>query len=167
MWGLKKKTRIKSLRLKSIWQLHSLYIQSCKMKIFTPCNFVELRKALAQYFSSSSFIKEKGGSLETEQIYSSVLSNSQNNDPDSKSINLFVIPLKDKADSPKAEYKSYISALCKLRNQVLSMNGLSFARTVSEREWLKNSAKIWELVKSSAIIAEYGQALQSSGMFRR
>ncbi|KAB5552644.1 hypothetical protein DKX38_009955 [Salix brachista] len=134
---------------------------------FTPCNFVELRKALAQYFSSSSFIKEKGGSLETEQIYSSVLSNSQNNDPDSKSINLFVIPLKDKADSPKAQYKSYISALCKLRNQVLSMNGLSFARTVSEREWLKNSAKIWELVKSSAIIAEYGQALQSSGMFRR
>ncbi|KAG5232998.1 protein SMG [Salix suchowensis] len=134
---------------------------------FTPCNFVELRKALAQYFSSSSFIKEKGGSLETEQIYSSVLSKSQNNDPDSKSINLFVIPLKDKADSPKAQYKSYISALCKLRNQVLSMNGLSFARTVSEREWLKNSAKIWELVKSSAIIAEYGQALQSSGMFRR
>ncbi|KAJ6383924.1 hypothetical protein OIU78_027264 [Salix suchowensis] len=134
---------------------------------FTPCNFVELRKALAQYFSSSSFIKEKGGSLETEQIYSSVLSNSQNNDPDSKSINLFVIPLKDKADSPKAQYKSYISALCKLRNQVLSMNSLSFARTVSEREWLKNSAKIWELVKSSAIIAEYGQALQSSGMFRR
>uniref|UniRef100_A0A6N2KQX4 Protein SMG9 n=1 Tax=Salix viminalis TaxID=40686 RepID=A0A6N2KQX4_SALVM len=75
--------------------------------------------------------------------------------------------IKDKADSPKAQYKSYISALCKLRNQVLSMNGLSFARTVSEREWLKNSAKIWELVKSSAIIAEYGQALQSSGMFRR
>ncbi|KAI5567236.1 hypothetical protein BDE02_13G076900 [Populus trichocarpa] len=136
-------------------------------KDFTPCNFVELRKELAQYFSSSSFIKEKGGSMEKEQISYSVPSNSHDNDPDSKSINLFVIPLKDKDDSLKAQYKSYISALWKLRDQVLSMNGLSFARTVSERDWLKNSAKIWELVKGSAIIAEYGQALQGSGMFRR
>ncbi|KAG6752075.1 hypothetical protein POTOM_044293 [Populus tomentosa] len=134
---------------------------------FTPCNFVELRKELAQYFSSSSFIKEKGGSMEKEQISYSVPSNSHDNDPDSKSINLFVIPLKDKDDSLKAQYKSYISALWKLRDQVLSMNGLTFARTVSERDWLKNSAKIWELVKGSAIIAEYGQALQGSGMFRR
>lgn len=134
---------------------------------FTPCNFVELRKELEQYFSSSSFIKEKGGSMAKEQISYSVPSNSHDNDPDSKSINLFVIPLKDKDDSLKAQYKSYISALWKLRDQVLSMNGLSFARTVSERDWLKNSAKIWELVKGSAIIAEYGQALQGSGMFRR
>jgi len=43
----------------------------------------------------------------------------------------------------------------------------SFARTVSERDWLKNVAKIWELVKSSPIIAEYSKTLQSSGLFRR
>lgn len=85
---------------------------------FTPCNFVELRKELAQYFSSSSFIKEKGGSMEKEQISYSGPSNSHDNDPDSKSINLFVIPLKDKDDSLKAQYKSYISALWKLRDQV-------------------------------------------------
>ena len=51
--------------------------------------------------------------------------------------------------------------------QVLSMKCPSFARTVSERDWLKNVAKIWELVKSSPIIAEYSKTLQSSGMFRR
>ena len=51
--------------------------------------------------------------------------------------------------------------------QVLSMNHHSFSRTVSERDWLKNSAKIWELVKNSAIIAEYSKTLQGSGLFRR
>lgn len=47
------------------------------------------------------------------------------------------------------------------------MNSQLFTRTVSEREWLKNSAKIWELVKTSAVIAEYGKTLESSGLFRR
>lgn len=51
--------------------------------------------------------------------------------------------------------------------QVLSMSSPSFARTLSERDWLKNSAKIWELVKNSPIIAEYTRTLQSSGLFRR
>ncbi|PQM41227.1 protein SMG9-like [Prunus yedoensis var. nudiflora] len=51
--------------------------------------------------------------------------------------------------------------------KVLSMNSPPFGRTVSEREWLKNSAKIWELVKNSPIIAEYSRTLQSCGMFRR
>lgn len=80
---------------------------------------------------------------------------------------LFVIPSKNRDDSPNAQYESYSSALWKLRDQVLSMNCPSFARTVSERDWLKNSAKIWELVKSSSIISEYGRMLQSSGMFRK
>ncbi|CAK7340310.1 unnamed protein product [Dovyalis caffra] len=146
-----------------------LIISFCRLldEHCTPSNFAELRKELAQYFSSSSFIKDKGVSMAKEQLFSSMPSNSHNNDSDSKSINLFVIPSKDKDNSLRVQYKSYISALWKLRDQVLSMNGLFFARAVSERDWLKNSAKIWELVKSSAIIADYGQALQSSGIFRR
>lgn len=47
------------------------------------------------------------------------------------------------------------------------MNGCSFAKTVSERDWLRNSAKIWELVKKSPVISEYSKALQKSGLFRR
>lgn len=47
------------------------------------------------------------------------------------------------------------------------MNGSSLTRTASERDWLKISAKIWELVKNSPIISEYSRTLQSSGLFRR
>lgn len=51
--------------------------------------------------------------------------------------------------------------------QILSMKSPSFTRPVSEREWLKNSAKIWEQVKNSPTMLEYCRTLQQSGMFRR
>lgn len=52
-------------------------------------------------------------------------------------------------------------------SQVLCMSSPSFSRTVSERDWLKNSAKIWEIIKTSPIVADYYKTLHSSGMFRR
>lgn len=133
----------------------------------TPHNFVHLRKALAQFFSSSTFVKEKCGNTTKEHLVSSVPPNMPSTDLDSTLPNLFLVPCKSKVDSPRAQYESYTSMLWKLRDQVLSMNCPSFARTISERDWLRNSAKIWELVKNSPIIAEYCKTLQSSGMFRR
>ncbi|XP_059624950.1 uncharacterized protein LOC132268184 [Cornus florida] len=129
----------------------------------TPHNFVQLKKALGQYFRSSSFI----GAKYKEHNFASVSPNILNGDPHSAELKIFAIPFKNKDDSPRAQYDSHTCLLWKLRDQVLSMNGPSFARTVSERDWLKNSAKIWELVKNSPIIAEYSRTLQTSGMFRR
>ncbi|XVF14844.1 hypothetical protein REPUB_Repub09cG0096400 [Reevesia pubescens] len=135
----------------------------------SPPNILQTNKALLQYFSSSSFMRHKCGNKATDS------SMTQINAKDTALLNLFVIPHKNKDDSPKAQCESYISSLWKLRDQlynkcspqVLSMNGPSFTRNVSERDWLKNSAKIWELVKSSPIIAEYSRTLLSSGMFRK
>ncbi|CAL9230590.1 unnamed protein product [Arabidopsis halleri] len=110
----------------------------------SPKNILQLRKALAQYFESSSFTAGRNGSELVEPVS-------------------FVIPSK----SSRNQHESYQLAMWKLRDQVLSSKSTSFSRPVSEREWLKNSAKIWEMVKNSPIIAEYSRALQSSGMFRR
>ncbi|KAJ9185582.1 hypothetical protein P3X46_005195 [Hevea brasiliensis] len=132
----------------------------------TPLNLVQMRKALAQYFSSSSFIRGRWGNMRKENFFSSTAS-STSNDFHAMPLNLFLIPSKNKDDLPRAQHESYNSALWKLRDEVLSMNCPSFARTFSERDWLKNSAKIWEQVKSSAVIAEYSRTLQNSGMFRR
>ncbi|EEF42349.1 conserved hypothetical protein [Ricinus communis] len=129
---------------------------------FTPLNLMQLRKALAQYFSSSSFMREKCGNLGKENLISSTVSTTKSNDLHSTPLSLILIPSKNKDDMPRAQHESYISALWKLRDEVLSMNCPSFARTVSERDWLKNSAKIWELVKNSSIIAEYSRTLQNS-----
>ncbi|KAK9266740.1 hypothetical protein L1049_012539 [Liquidambar formosana] len=131
----------------------------------SPHSFVQLRKALSQYFRTSSIMRAKYGNMAKGHLVSSVSSDTQSED--STLTNLFTIPIKSKDDSPRAQYESYNSMLWKLRDQILSMNGPSFARNVSERDWLKNSARIWELVKNSPIIAEYSRTLQSSGMFRR
>ena len=175
---------------------------------------MQTKKALLQYFSSSSFMRRKCGNKASVPSYMN-----QINAKDTALLDLFVIPYKNKDDSPRAQSESYDSSLWKFRDQVsfyapffsssysprpclflllpfnefcsilafgkskgfaslfqiynkctsqvLSMNCPSFTRNVSERDWLKSSAKIWELVKSSPIIAEYSRTLQSSGMFRR
>ncbi|CAH9058577.1 unnamed protein product [Cuscuta epithymum] len=126
----------------------------------TPHTLSQLRKALPQFFSGSSFMKSKDTNI-------SLHVNSQSSNMDSQLLKVFLLPSKHKDNALKAQYESYASALWKLRDQVLSMNGPSFSRTVSERDWLKNSAKIWDLVKSSSIILDYCKTLQNSGMFRR
>ncbi|XVE83373.1 hypothetical protein DITRI_Ditri16bG0083900 [Diplodiscus trichospermus] len=128
----------------------------------SPLKIMQTKEALLQYFSSSSFMRRKCGNKATDP--SSV---THINAKDASLPNLFVIPYKNKDDYPRAQCESYISSLWKLRDQVLSMNCPSFTRNVSERDWLKGSAKIWELVKSSPIIAEYDRTLLSCGMFRR
>ncbi|KAK2425770.1 hypothetical protein P8452_40561 [Trifolium repens] len=121
----------------------------------TSKNCLKLRKALMQYFKLSSFVGENTGNKPSEE-----------NHLDSDKLNLYTIPFKKKEENPRAQHESYISALWKLRDQILSMKSPSFRRPVSEREWLKNSAKIWEQVKSSPTIFEYYKTLQHSGLYR-
>ncbi|KHN35135.1 protein SMG9-like [Glycine soja] len=131
---------------------------------FTPSNSVQLRKALMQYFRPSYFVREHTENKPEEHVSSSPVHGSQ---MDSNMIKFYAIPLKKKDENPRAQHESYVSALWKLRDQILSMKSPSFTRPVSEREWLKNSAKIWELVKSSPTILEYCRTLQHSGMYGR
>ncbi|GMH18465.1 hypothetical protein Nepgr_020306 [Nepenthes gracilis] len=134
---------------------------------FTAQNFQRMRKALARYFTSSLFFRADFKSMSTEHFSSTGSNNGQSHSLDSKLPNLFLIPFESKNASSKAHYESYELALWKLRDQVLSMACPTFSRTLSERDWLKNSAKIWELVKNSSIIAEYNRMLHDSGLFRR
>ncbi|KAK6926159.1 hypothetical protein RJ641_007878 [Dillenia turbinata] len=129
---------------------------------------LQLKKALSRYFISTSFMRgSRNRNAGKWQRHSSVSPPTLTNDADLDTLNVVLIPQKCRDDSPRALYESHLSSLWKLRDQVLSMNCPSFARTMSERDWLKNSAKTWELVKNTLIIAEYCKTLQSSGTFRR
>lgn len=128
-----------------------------------PQYFVQMKKALNQYFSSTSFSKQKhqNGSKDNS-VHPSVDGGS-----DPEPLKAYFIPSNINSDSTGTQYESYHSSLWKLRNKILSMSGPSFSRTVSERDWLKNSGKIWELVKNSSTISDYCRTLQNSGLFRR
>ncbi|XP_009621075.1 uncharacterized protein [Nicotiana tomentosiformis] len=131
----------------------------------TPCNVVQLKKALTQIFCSLSIVRSKNHTTAKESHVSAVPL--KYSDRESEYLKLFLLPSRSKDESLKPQYESHISALWNLRDQVLSMRGPSFSRTVSERDWLKNSAKIWEIVKNSPICVDYCRTLQSSGMVRR
>ncbi|XP_074557999.1 uncharacterized protein LOC141813899 [Curcuma longa] len=118
-----------------------------------------LRKALLQFFHSSSFRINKSGTTSL----SSTAKDSVSEQPD-----VFLLPVRENnMQKPKPQFESYFSAVGKLRDQILSMNGHPFGRNISEREWLRNSAKIWELIKKSPTISEYCRTLQGSGLFRK
>ncbi|XP_068635742.1 uncharacterized protein [Aristolochia californica] len=128
-----------------------------------PQKITQLKTALSQYFSSSSFCGFKYGSTAKEESSHSQL----NTNNTGISQNLFLLPFKVQDDSQRAQYQSYTSMLGQLCDQILSMNCHSFTKSISERDWLKNSARIWEMVKKSPVIAEYSRTLQGSGQFRR
>lgn len=85
---------------------------------FTPNNFVQLKKALMQYFRPSSFVRQHAGNKLEEHVLSSTVRGSQ---MESNLIKLYAIPLKKKDENPRAQHESYVSALWKLRDQVLSL----------------------------------------------
>ncbi|XP_043726106.1 protein SMG9-like [Telopea speciosissima] len=132
-----------------------------------PINTLQLRRALSQYFSLSSFMGKKYVNNIKAQMQSSGSSDNKTDDLGSAELELFLIPSKRQDDLQRVQCESYVSMLGKLRDLVLSINCRHFAKAVSEREWLRNSARIWDMVKNSPVIAEYSRTLQSSGMFRR
>lgn len=163
---------------------------------FSWYNVMSLRKALSLYFNSSSFRKngfvqyfpsllryddhldvrsealshsnkDENGPQE-HHILDNLQSRSfETNGSSPGEVNFYVLPLKVSDDSAKIQLESYTSMLKQLRDQVLSMPRRSFARPISERDWLRNAARIWDMVKRSPVIADYSKTLQSSGLYRR
>ncbi|KAK3131439.1 hypothetical protein QOZ80_6AG0506470 [Eleusine coracana subsp. coracana] len=133
---------------------------------FSPSKVMLLRKILEKHFNSSSF--KIGSSSATVQISDpSVSSSTKVEDVTSSQQDIFLLPLRAHDNSMKFEYGTYSSMLRMLRDQILSRPGRSFSKNLSERDWLRSSAKIWDMVKKSPVISEYCKALQSSGLFRK
>lgn len=177
----------------SIVVLCLVFLSSCRVRDRDniPHNLLQMKKTLEKCFSTSSFIRSDGQDA-SQNAHSSDFEASKDSGIDLK---LFLVPSKGKDGSSRPQYESYTSALWKVRDQVpplslfptphkhcmnqsktqrlpitlqvLSMNAPSFSRTVSERDWLKNSAKIWELIKNSPIISDYCRTLQNSGLYRK
>ena len=62
---------------------------------------------------------------------------------------------------------NYAGILPAFLSQILNMNRRPFARPMSERDWLRNSARIWDSIKKSPVLVDYCKTLQHSGLYRR
>lgn len=79
----------------------------------SPNSIVQTKKALLQYFNSSSFMRRQCGNKASD-----LSSMTQINAKDMALLDLFVIPYKHKDESPRAQCESYVSSLWKVRDQV-------------------------------------------------
>ncbi|XP_078427928.1 uncharacterized protein LOC144700300 [Wolffia australiana] len=125
---------------------------------FSPRNEMLLKKMHRKFFQSSSFCQTSDSAADFEQQLTERRKNLIRND-------LVFLPSKAQPDG-RPQRESFISALGKLRDQVLSFNPPPFSKPISEREWLRNSAKVWEMVKGSPVIADYCRILQESGQLK-
>lgn len=133
---------------------------------FSPSKLMLLRKTLEKHFESSTF--NIGSSSVTPEVTdSSVPLSMKVEDLSSSQQDVFLLPVRAHDDSTKFEYGTYSSMLGMLRDQVLSKPYRPFLKNLTERDWLRSSAKIWDMVKRSPVISEYCKALQSSGLFRK
>lgn len=108
----------------------------------TPHNCEQLKKAFTHYFSTSSFMSETYGNVAKEQSFSSVAPSAQSGDPDSVAPNLFVIPARNKDESPINQYESHTSVLWKLRDQV----SLSLVQLLRSRNRVSDILKIIRVI---------------------
>lgn len=83
-----------------------------------PHNMLQLKRAFARYFRSSSFMGDKFEKVQSEQLLSSVVPDTRNLDVDGEDRRLLVIPNRNKDDSTRGQYESFNLALWKLRDQV-------------------------------------------------
>ena len=133
---------------------------------FSPSKLMRLRETLEKHFESSSFNIGSSGAT-PEVTDSSVAPSTKVEELSSSQQDIFLLPLRSHDTSAKFEYGTYSSMLGKLRDQVLSRPLRPFSKNLTERDWLRSSAKIWDMVRRSPVASDYCKALQSSGLFRK
>ena len=60
-----------------------------------------------------------------------------------------------------SQHAGYVAESSQLRDDLLLRCHVApFAKTISEREWLRGACRIWELIIASPRLAEYNRAQQ-------
>lgn len=82
----------------------------------------------------------------------------------------FLLPVNEDLTDASVQHihsESYEVALERFRSHVLSMPKRSFSRPLTEREWLKNTGRIWELIKKSPFLSDYSRTLNKMGLYQK
>ncbi|KAJ4804040.1 Protein SMG9 [Rhynchospora pubera] len=133
---------------------------------FSPPKLEHVRKTLYKFLETTSFASSWKSSF-SEPNGSSDVSGSNREDSDAVQQMFFIPNRATQEGTSQFDCASYSCAVASLRDRILSMNPRSFSKNISERDWLRGSAKIWDLVKKSPVISNYCNTLQEAGLFRK
>ena len=73
---------------------------------------------------------------------------------------VFLLPDSEDGASICESHEGYRAEAERMRDELLALPRRPFARPLSEKEWLRGLARVWELLKRSAPLAEYNRAQQ-------
>lgn len=71
---------------------------------------------------------------------------------------LMVPTIYARAEAPEGLYNTH--TIDSVVNSLMQLPVRQFARSLSHREWLRNSGRVWELIRKSPIIADYMKTYQ-------
>lgn len=122
-------------------------------------NITRLRQALVQHFRSSSFSGTKCVNTKSEQFDSSGSPDAKADELDSMGLNLFLLPYKVQDESQRCQYESFMSALGKLRDQVI------FYLVIFIYFWMRPGLVVLLMASSIFIFCFLGSILVGSTYF--
>ena len=73
-------------------------------------------------------------------------------------LSLYWLPFSGEATC--ASHLGYRAEAESCRDELLALKRRPFARTITEREWLRGAGRMWELIRRSALLADYNKSLQ-------
>jgi len=117
---------------------------------FSDQNIATLRQSLNRFFAES---KLKGKAVVT-----------MNGTSSDESCNFLLLPTNEE----KMEHiycDSYQSCIENFKYQILGMPKKPFSRPISERDWLKNVGRLWDLIKKSPFVADYSHTSNRMGLY--
>ena len=68
-------------------------------------------------------------------------------------------------DAPSEAHLGYRAEAEAVRDALLALRRRPFSKALTEREWLKGAARMWDLVRRSALLASYNVALQKLHLY--
>jgi len=82
----------------------------------------------------------------------------------------FLLPVDDGRTTSLVQHiysDPYDVSIQRFRYHVLGMPKRSFSRPLTERDWLKNAGRIWELIKKSPFISDYSRTLNKMCLYQK
>lgn len=106
----------------------------------------QYRSFLNAMFDGTRFKEESQETILPLQI--------ESNEEDS--VNFFMIPTAEKA-SPIVSYQEQVQ---NVSQRILQMRKNQFKKVITQKEWLRNSVKLWDIIKQSPLIAQFNETLK-------
>lgn len=122
----------------------------------TPHVAVEQAKFLNDYFASTSFLKNGINTWLNNTLGHIVPTQLPKTQHNKEQVNFFFLP----------QCESNVGTLAYFRQLVFSLPKTKTPKIQSEKDWLQNTSKNWDLIQKSHFIAEYNRYLQKSALYK-